>query len=375
MRNFDLIIVGASFAGLSCARTAALRGLKVAVVERKTDPGAHIHTTGILVKEAAEEADIPAALTRRIRGVRLYAPNGNHTDHWAPGYYFLATDTPALMRWLSDEAARAGAEILHGRRFYGGDVSDGSVKLHDLGLKAPLLIGADGATSAVARAFGLDRNTQFLAGAEWELAPDANLDPRFLHCVLDSAVAPGYIGWAVPGVSSVQLGVAARSPKKPEPGNFLNRYASKLGLKDISTSGTRSGLIPIGGPLKYTARGPIMLIGDAAGHCSPLTGGGITLALRLGRRTAQLAFDWLNAGGEHPARAITREVPRFRTKSLMRAVLDLSPPDWIWNLSVGASPFHHLVRAIYFHRRGSNNELPFEDLVRYGACQETAKPQ
>ena len=33
IQRYDLIIVGGSFAGLACARTAALRGLKVAVVD------------------------------------------------------------------------------------------------------------------------------------------------------------------------------------------------------------------------------------------------------------------------------------------------------------------------------------------------------
>ena len=52
--QFDLIIIGASFAGLAAARTAASRGLSVAVVEAKPDAGARVHTTGILVREAIE---------------------------------------------------------------------------------------------------------------------------------------------------------------------------------------------------------------------------------------------------------------------------------------------------------------------------------
>ena len=124
LRRYDLIIVGASFAGLACARTAALRGLKVAVVERKTDPGEAVRTTGILVKEAAEETDIPSHLTRLIRGVRLYAPNGKFTDHSAPGYYFLATDTPNLLRWMADEAERAGAEVDVWRAFKRGEQTE-----------------------------------------------------------------------------------------------------------------------------------------------------------------------------------------------------------------------------------------------------------
>jgi digeranylgeranylglycerophospholipid reductase len=101
-REVDLVIVGASFAGLICARSAALRGLKVVIIESKPDPGARIHTTGILVKEAAEEIDTPAKFSRVIHGVRLYSPSLKSVDLRAPGYYFLTTDTAGLVRWLSD---------------------------------------------------------------------------------------------------------------------------------------------------------------------------------------------------------------------------------------------------------------------------------
>ncbi len=373
MRKFDLIVVGASFAGLSCARTAACRGLKVAVIERKSDPGVGIHTTGILVKEAAEDSDVPASLTRRIRGVRLYAPNGVHTDHWSPGYYFLATDTPNLLRWFADEALRAGAHLYLGRRFKGGEISNNMAVLRNLDMEAPLLIGADGATSAVARAYGLARNTQFLAGAEWELAPNPNLDPRFLHCILDSEIAPGYIGWALSGVSGLQVGLATRSGLKPDPAKILKRYGTALNIENVDVVGRRSGLIPVGGALETTSRGPVMLIGDAAGYCSPHTGGGIALALRLGRRVAQCAYDWMNAGGEHPARVIDRERPRFAIKKGIRKALDFSPPNWVWNLAVGTSAFRHLVRHIYFHRRGASAELPYDNVSPHNAMQDISE--
>ena len=72
---YDLVIVGASFAGLAAAKTAAMRGLKVAVLEAKPSAGHSVKTAGILFSEAAGEVDIPHALTRRVYGVRLYAPN------------------------------------------------------------------------------------------------------------------------------------------------------------------------------------------------------------------------------------------------------------------------------------------------------------
>ena len=39
-RDYDLVVVGASFAGAACAIAAAQYGLRVCVLERKRDPGA-----------------------------------------------------------------------------------------------------------------------------------------------------------------------------------------------------------------------------------------------------------------------------------------------------------------------------------------------
>src|SRR5262249_56119161 len=101
----DLLIVGASFAGLVAARTAVMRGLAVVVMEAKPEAGARVATTGILVKEAAEEIDLPHALTRRVHGVRLYGPSLRHVDLFSPGSFFLTTDTPNLLRCLSPPPA------------------------------------------------------------------------------------------------------------------------------------------------------------------------------------------------------------------------------------------------------------------------------
>lgn len=156
--QYDVIIVGASFAGLVAARTAAMRGLKVAVLEAKPEAGARVHTTGILVKEAAEEIDIPHHLTRRVHGVRLYAPNLNSMDLFAPGYFFLTTRTADLLRWLACEAERAGARILYNARFRAAGRQGANIDLAEPTLTARYLIGADGARSRVAHAFGLGRN-------------------------------------------------------------------------------------------------------------------------------------------------------------------------------------------------------------------------
>ena len=55
--------------------------------------------------------------------------------------------------------------------------------------------------------------------------------------------------------------------------------------------GRRSGLIPCGGPLSRIATSGVTLVGDAAGWVSPMTGGGIQMAFRYGRRAASLIAD------------------------------------------------------------------------------------
>jgi flavin-dependent dehydrogenase len=358
LRNYDLIIAGASFAGLACARTASLRGLRVAVLDRKADAGELVRTTGILVKEAAEETDFPSNLTRLIRGVRLYAPAGHYVDHSAPGYYFLATDTPNLLRWMADEAKRAGADLLFDTPFRHAVDTGARVEIAELGLGAQLLIGADGAASAVARCFGLDRNERFLGGIEYEYEPDDALDGHFLHCFLDSEIAPGYIAWAVPGVGVMQVGAAARHGTRPDIESLVQLLQSRYGLAKGRVIARRSGIIPAGATLRRTHVGRVMLIGDAAGHVSPLTGGGIAQTLRLGRRTAQLASDWLLAGAEHPGPALARAAPRFRTKMVMRRMLDLAPPNWVWNAALKTMPFRSMAQSVYFHRRSPGGGAP-----------------
>ncbi|MDH5410777.1 MAG: FAD-dependent oxidoreductase, partial [Alphaproteobacteria bacterium] len=66
--SYDIVIIGAGYAGLVCARVAAQRGLKVLVIEKKAEAGIQLHTTGIIVKEAADELHIPKQFTRKVHG-------------------------------------------------------------------------------------------------------------------------------------------------------------------------------------------------------------------------------------------------------------------------------------------------------------------
>ena len=209
----DCVVVGASFAGLACATALAHGGMRVTVLERKADVGDKLHTTGIIVKDAIDEIalldGLPPELVRRIEGVRLYAPSLRHVDLSAPGYYFLATDTPGVMRWLAARAEQAGARIAYQASFNTAERTDTGFDLGDVGTTR-FVVGADGPAARVARALGRGIHRKLLIGVEHEYAGVEHRDPRRLHCFIDRRLAPGYIGWVVAGVGIVQVGLAGR---------------------------------------------------------------------------------------------------------------------------------------------------------------------
>jgi digeranylgeranylglycerophospholipid reductase len=354
---YDLVVIGASFAGLIAARAAAHRGLKVAVLDAKTEPGARVRTTGLLVKEAIEECDIPAALTRKIPGVRLYAPNGQNIDLFAPGYYFLATDTAAIMRWLARATARAGADLFFGARFEEATLADDIIHIHGHNLKARYLLGADGAKSRVAKCFALGCNSEFLIGMESEYEETPTVDPDFLHCFVDSRLAPGYLGWVVPGVNMTQVGLAVSdgpfgAPRKPDFDAFLKRIDPRFALWNCEVKAKRSGPIPCGGLVSPIASRRVLLTGDAAGLVSPLTAGGIRLAFQYGRRAGAAISEYLQDGGADPGALMALEYPKFALKKCMRRAFAAAPPNALINAALFTPPMRALARRIYFQKRG-----------------------
>ena len=351
VREVDVAVVGAGFAGLVCARTLAMRGLEVVVLERKFEPGERLHTTGILVREAADALDIPVRYTRRIHRVRLYSPSLRSMDLDGRGYYFLATDTGGLLRWLAREADRAGANVSCGKTFSGATERNGFLELDGLGVRARYVIGADGARSRVARHFGLGHNQRFLVGVEAEFDDDELVESDRLHCFVDSNIAPGYIAWMVPGVGVTQVGVACRWPCKPDLQRFIRQTAHLAPLQGRKPVGWRAGTIPVGGLVTPFATGRVLLVGDAAGLVSPLTGGGIANAFHFGRRAAQAVSDHLLDDAPEPSRILAREYPSYRFKGWLRRALELEPPNGLIEAALSHPLIKRIAQPLFFHRR------------------------
>ncbi len=347
---YDIVIIGASFAGLACARRAARSGLSVVVLDRKPSPGAHVHTTGILVKEAWEEWAVPASLVRKIRRVRVYAPSHRYVELERRPYYFLSTDTPRLMERLVADVRSAGADVRFGERYEGLVSGAGErPRLSGSGIVGRFLVGADGARSPVARSVGLGGNGRLLKGTEWEFSALDRVEDC-LHCFVDPECAPGYIGWVVPGVGVTQVGVAAHRDRRADVRRFVAKIEGRFGLKGRRVLGKRGGVIPIGGLVKRFYRDRVLLIGDAAGMVSPLTAGGIHKAYRFGSLAAEAIADFLG-GGPHPGEILRRAYPKGRWKRAARWGFDHLPVGRA--LDAGAltrGAFRSVAARVFFDR-------------------------
>lgn len=361
----DLLVVGASFAGLACARAAALAGLSVMVLEKKASAGAKLHTTGIIVKDAVDSvpwlAEVPPALVRRIEGVRLYAPNMRHVDLHAPGYWFWATDAPALLDWMVGSARACGVDVRLGTLFEQALWVNGHWEVpvtQGPCITATYLVGADGPHSRVAKALGLSRNTRFLYGIEHEYQR-ARMAPGLLHCFIDRKLAPGYIGWALEGVGVSQIGLARRMAHnhagalKLDP--LLRKIAPVVAPGDAPPVAVRAGMIPCGGVLPVVARERALLVGDAAGMVSPVTAGGIHTALLHGQRAGEAVARFVRREAGDPATWFVRSYPGFRLKRTLRWAFDHFQSDWMFNHLLGTPQMRRVAELVYFHRKGGSS--------------------
>lgn len=351
---YDVLIVGAGFAGLAAARAAALGGLKTLVVESKTQIGARPHTSGILVEEALQALAPPETLFRRTPGIRLTGPNRRVREFHRKDYAFYTTDVTGLLQWMAREADRAGAEIRVNAPFQRG-VQSGDLVEALIGaqlVQARFLIGADGAKSPVARAFKLGLNEHFLLGVEREYASFGRLDPEFLHVFLDNRVAPGYIGWAAAHPKGVQMGLAVNAPHRPHLDALKSEVEALFRLDPKSEYERRSGLIPYGGVVKPWARHRVFLAGDAAGMVSPLTAGGIRTALDFGRHAGEALALHLRHGGPPPAEALRGHIPHFgAARHALRWLANRPPPNWLLQMAVDFAPAAATAQRIFYSRR------------------------
>ena len=364
--TYDVTVIGAGLAGLTCARRLGMRGLRVLLVDRKPSVAAQIHTTGIFVRKTWEDFPLPdEQLGAPIREVVLYSPRRRELRLVADHDEFRIGRMAWIYLWLLEQCSRAGVEWLPSTRLVSAD--GGRLTLERRGrtfeVETRFVIGADGARSLVARLFGLDRNREMLAGVE-EVFPSGGGAPS-LHCYLDPRLAPGYIAWVADDGVEAHAGVAGYPDRFDVNAAFGELRASLPGLGHPLER--RGGMIPVGGILQRIAGPRALLVGDAAGAVSPLTAGGLDAAIRLSSYAADVVAATLDGdAGALAAYDGGRFRARFLARRWMRRLLDAVEHPLTAELACAmlrTPPLRALAAHIFFSR-GSFPDLPAVEVRR-----------
>lgn len=294
MEEHDVLVVGGSFAGLNFAKVAADNNLDVLVVDKK-DKLHKNKTTGLVTRELVEELLPKDTLSNEIQRLNIYAPNGKGFILDVKKNLVFLSNPKELLKWLKRRAKESGAEIKTNRKVKGFG-ENRIVKTEKEKIKPRYVIGADGPISVVADHFGLAQNKRFLLGYEEAYKGVKGLNPKEMHAFLDNDIAPGYGAWIAPRGEQTLIGLAGYKDHFNPKRAFKEFKKKAKGLFDFSESKkvkSKSGLIPINGPLSNVVSREALLVGDSAGLTHALTSEGIKPAIEFSTKAARAVTNYL----------------------------------------------------------------------------------
>jgi menaquinone-9 beta-reductase len=264
--DFDVLICGASFAGLAVARELRASGARVLVIDR--------------YEIGERQTSACAAPTDWLRNMGLEASIRQTFDSMVCHTPTTSARWPMPWTWSTFDY-RHLLELLWDQRGPGTDFEIAKVEgrtgdtVHtDRGdLRAPLIVDALGWRRILAPGDNFQPPDAPLSrGLEVHpkgTSPDLELwiDTRY--------ISPGY-GWSFPAGDEVRVGVGSFDPKVP----VKQPTVDLVGAVGRELDGYQGNWIPH--KLRPATEDGIFFVGDSAGHCFPLTAEGIRPALYFG---------------------------------------------------------------------------------------------
>ena len=307
-RNDEVLVVGGSAAGLYTAATVARGGRRVRVVESK--PGLETQPRTLIVTDQFRgQLGVAAAETivNEIRRFELFTDG--RSAQIALARSDLVIERSRLIPSLARSAQAAGANLSFDTRFLGLEPNSRGLCIQiDSGgrreeLHAANVVGADGASSRVARAAGWPPiETVPLVQAIVRLPKDYPADTTRVWFVPDDTP---YFYWLIPesaerGALGV-IGEVGRDIKR-----CLIRFLEKKQMEPLDWQGARIPVYRKWVPVRRrVGNADVYLVGDAAAQVKVSTVGGIVTGLRGALGVGQAI---LHRGRSQELAALRREL-------------------------------------------------------------------
>jgi flavin-dependent dehydrogenase len=270
----DVLICGASFAGLAVARELAGSGADVLIVDRYEIGERQTSACGIPT-EWMRQLGLMDAERQRFDTLVLHTPHG--TARYRLPWTFSTFDYRELCQllWRDCDASFETAKV-NGRENArsAGNGSDQIAIETDRGIiSAPLVVDALGWRRVLASGDGYQPPDAPLSRG-LEVHPEGNAED--LEVWIDRRYVPAGYGWSFPARDEVRVGVGSFDPR------FHVRETTELLAEDLGRDRVRYQGNWIPHKLRRATEGGVFFAGDSAGHCLPLSAEGIRTALYFG---------------------------------------------------------------------------------------------
>ncbi len=277
----DLLVVGGGPAGLAVAIAARAEGLTVNLVDRAQPPidkacGEGLMPDGLSCLRRLG-VELPPGQGHPFRGIR-YLDSGRVAEGRFPGQaHGLGIRRTVLQEAMAERAKKVGVRLFWRRKALGLDFLPDGVRLdtEDGPLHASFLVGADGLRSRVRGWAGIasrpDSWHRFGVRRHYRMVPWSDHVEVYWVDGREAYVTP---------ISASEVGVAILW--SGEKSGFDRQLSSfpllATRLRGAEETSRNRGWGPLRQHVGGVVRGPVALVGDAAGYLDAITGEGLSLA-------------------------------------------------------------------------------------------------
>jgi digeranylgeranylglycerophospholipid reductase len=297
----DILVIGASPAGVMAARNAALKGAQVILIDGKEDMGRPPHPANTFFKfmmDASGEPILDDYVVNRLKGMKIISPGGSIVEIETPGYFI---DRSHFDKHYKDQLIKAGVEIrtaVEALAVMRSDPGNFKTSTSDGIVTSKLVIAADGIESRTAAQMGL-KTIHYPGDIAWAMeaevrAPGIGEPDMFEYYIGNHS--PGWKSTYSPaGGDRATLGVYVRRHARDVSAFFntwLERFTKMKGysLEDIEIIATFTGGDPIATVPKQLIADGFMVTGGAAGQS------GIGYGMRAGQICGEVAAEAVKSG-------------------------------------------------------------------------------